>query len=75
MKSISQPEGSFALPESPTKTQSLRDFPSGSGSNVENTSIIKKKQVGRQMNGVAHYSLKDFDLLKVLGKGTYGKVC
>lgn len=73
--SISQPEGSFPLPESPTKTHSLKDFPSGSGNNVENT-CIKKKQVIRQMpNGMAHYSLKDFDLLKVLGKGTYGKVC
>ena len=73
-KSTSQSEELFPLPESPNKTHSLNDFPTSSGcSNVENTSI-KKKQVIREMNGVAHFSLKDFDLLKVLGKGTYGKV-
>ncbi|XP_028396044.1 calcium-independent protein kinase C-like [Dendronephthya gigantea] len=53
--------------ESPPKTPSSLD------SNVQHTGF-KKKPVKRQMNGVSSYSLKDFDLLKVLGKGTYGKV-
>lgn len=35
----------------------------------------KRKQSKQCKNGVGNYSLKDFDFLKVLGKGTYGKVC
>jgi hypothetical protein len=75
--SISQPEVSNqASQECQSKTNSLKEFSSNPSSdhNVQQTSY-KRKPVRRQMNGVAHYSLKDFDLLKVLGKGTYGKVC
>ena len=74
--SMSQPEVSIPVPECQTKTHSLKEFSStpSSDCNVQQTSY-KRKPVKRQINGVAHFSLKDFDLLKVLGKGTYGKVC
>lgn len=75
-RSISEPESISIIPKNEItrdETQSLKNFPSKSFDNDLDKVPKTKRTTRMEMNGI-NFTLAHFDLLKVLGKGSFGKV-